>query len=163
MRPISPVTNTCSMMPEHVFAVNPRYRIGRTTVVVRVGFVSATSRTASVSDPAGRASRTRLRRFCATAAVAHVAVPADRPAITRRALERVWAPRSTQTRADAASAAMSSTATARGDTRATGFLAPWTERSGRHADEPAQALPAKAAATSAAAGRAEPSTRYRPA
>ena len=38
------------------------YRIGRTTVVVRVGFVSATSRTASVSDPAGRVSRTRLWR-----------------------------------------------------------------------------------------------------
>ena len=53
------------------------YRSGRTTVVARAGFVSATSRTARVSDPAGRASRTRLLRFCATAVVAHVAVPAD--------------------------------------------------------------------------------------
>ena len=66
---------------EHVFGVKggrePRtppfrggdYRIGRTTVVDRAGFVSAASRTATVTRPGRRGRRTEAHRFWLTDAV----------------------------------------------------------------------------------------------
>ena len=130
------------------------YRIGRTTVVDRAGFVSAASRTATVTRPARRGRRTEAHRFWVTAAVVQP-TGAARPASIRRALRSVCEPGSRQTRADAASIAVTSTVIAVGVTLTTGGFAPSTVFDGRHAApvSAAHAGSATAARTASAAGR----------
>ena len=110
------------------------YRTGRTTttVVARAGFVSAASRTATVTRPTGRRRCIEAQRFCVTAAVVQ-APAAARPASMRRALESVCEPGSRQTRADAASSAVTSILILVGVTLTTGGLAPSTVLDGLHA------------------------------
>src|SRR6187455_1014972 len=127
------------------------YRIGRTTVVDRAGFVSAASRTATVTRPARRGRRTEAHRFWVTDAVVQ-APGAARPASIRRALESVCAPGSRQTRADAASMAVTSILIAVGVSLTTGGFAPSTVVDGRHATplSVAHAASATAARTASA-------------
>ncbi len=54
------------------------YRMGRTIVVDRAGFVSAASRTATVTRPAMRGRRTEAHRFCVTAVVVQPTGRCDR-------------------------------------------------------------------------------------
>ena len=139
-------------------------RTGRTTVVDRAGFVSAASRTATVTRPVRRGRRTDAHRFWVTAAVVQPTGSA-RPASIRRALESVCEPGSRQTRADAASIAVTSTVTAVGEILTTGGFAPSTVFDGRHVAPAPVAHPgsATAARTASAEGRAPPSARKSPA
>ena len=89
------------------------YRTARTIVVDRAGFVSAASRTATVTRPVRRGRRTDAHRFWVTAAVVQPTGSA-RPASIRRALESVCEPGSRQMRAEAASTAVTSTVIAVG-------------------------------------------------
>src|SRR6188472_4002293 len=106
--------------------------MGRTIVVDRAGFVSAASRTATVTRPAMRGRRTEAHRFCVTAVVVQP-TGAVRPASIRLALESVCEPGSRQTRADAPSIAVTSTLIVVGVTSTTGGFAPSTVFDGRHA------------------------------
>src|SRR4249920_3668996 len=93
---------------------------GRKAIVARTGFATASSLTATVDDPAGRASHSVVLRASTTGVERQRVAPPDIPPRTRSALERVWVPARRHTCADAASPAVSSTAIAPAVTRTTG-------------------------------------------